>query len=177
MIYVLRHGEVDTNVKWQINGWNEEELNDTGIKQAIEAGKKLRDIKIDIVICSPLLRTKQTYSYLGLEGIEFYFDDRIKERNSRSMVLFPVEKLDRSIWYDRTKDIVYKDSEGFKSIIERTESILKEIKEKYIDKNILLITHGDICKAINLHFNPEIEDPSAFHQENCEIVCYDTYLI
>lgn len=173
MLYVIRHGEVDSNVKWQINGWNEEELNETGVKQAINAGKQLKDIKIDLVICSPLLRTKQTYSYLGLDGIELYYDDRIKERNSNSMVLFPVSKIDRSIWYDKTKDIVYQDSEGFKSVIERTESILKEIKEKYKDKNVLLITHGDICKAIYLHFNPAVKEIDKFHQDNCEIISYE----
>ncbi len=27
MIYVIRHGQVDTNIKKEINGWNEEILN------------------------------------------------------------------------------------------------------------------------------------------------------
>lgn len=34
MIYVMRHGQVDTNVSNQINGWNDELLNDVGIKQS-----------------------------------------------------------------------------------------------------------------------------------------------
>ena len=47
------------------------------------------------------------------------------------MVYADVETLDSNIWYDRTKNIIYKDSEGFKSIVKRTESILNDIKNKY----------------------------------------------
>ena len=88
------------------------------------------------------------------------------------MVYADVETLDSNIWYDRTKNIVYKDSEGFKNIINRTKSILTDIKNNYKNKNVLIVTHGDICKAIYLYFNPNIKDISKFHQDNCEIVKY-----
>ena len=172
MLYVIRHGQVDTNIKNQVNGWNEEKLNSVGIQQAINAGNQLKNIKIDVVFCSPLLRTKQTYNNLNIKNIPIFYDDRIKERNSNSMVYADVETLDSNIWYDRTKNIIYKDSEGFKSIINRTESILNDIKNNYIDKNVLIVTHGDICKAIYLYFNPKTQDISKFQQNNCEIVCY-----
>lgn len=32
MLYVIRHGQVDTNIKNEINGWNEEKLNKKGIQ-------------------------------------------------------------------------------------------------------------------------------------------------
>lgn len=173
MLYVIRHGQVDTNIKNQVNGWNEEKLNSVGIQQAINAGNQLKNIKIDVVFCSPLLRTKQTYNNLNIKDIPIFYDDRIKERNSNSMVYADVETLDNNIWYDGTKNIIYKDSEGFKSIINRTESILNDIKNNYKDKNVLIVTHGDICKAIYLYFNPNIKDISKFHQDNCEIIQYD----
>lgn len=173
MLYVIRHGQVDTNIKNQVNGWNEEKLNSVGIQQAINAGNQLKNIKIDVVFCSPLLRTKQTYNNFNIKNIPIFYDDRIKERNSNSMVYADVETLDSNIWYDRTKNIIYKDSEGFKSIVKRTESILNDIKNNYIDKNVLIVTHGDICKAIYLYFNPKTQDISKFQQNNCEIINYN----
>ena len=173
MLYVIRHGQVDTNIKNQVNGWNEEKLNSVGIQQAINAGNQLKNIKFDVVFCSPLLRTKQTYNSLNLKDIPIFYDDRIKERNSNSMVYADVETLDSNIWYDRTKNIVYKNSEGFKNIINRTESILTDIKNNYKNKNVLIVTHGDICKAIYLYFNPNTKYISKFHQDNCEIVKYN----
>ena len=172
MLYVIRHGQVDTNIKNQINGWNEEKLNLNGIKQSLNAGKQLRNIKFDLIFCSPLLRTKQTLNNLRIKNVPIFYDDRIKERNSNSMVYSNVKILENTIWYDRTKDIVYKDSDGFKNIINRVESILTEIRNNYKNKNILIVTHGDICKAIYLYFNPEVENISKFHQDNCEIIQY-----
>ncbi len=173
MLYVIRHGQVDTNIKNQVNGWNEEKLNLVGIQQSINAGNQLKNIKIDVVFCSTLLRAKQTYNNLNIKGVSIFYDDRIKERNSNSMVYANVETLDSNIWYDRTKNIIYKDSEGFKSLIKRTESILNDIKNNYKDKNVLIVTHGDICKAIYLYFNPKTQDISKFQQNNCEIINYN----
>ncbi len=173
MLYVIRHGQVDTNVAKQINGWNEEVLNETGINQSKAAADQFKNIKIDTVFCSPLLRARQTYSNLGIINAKVFYDGRIKERNSNSMVYYNVKKLDQNLWYDKTKDIVYKDAEGFKSILKRVDSILEEIKNTYPDKNVLIVTHGDICKAIYLHFNPDYKDISQFHQGNCEIVSYN----
>ncbi len=173
MLYVIRHGQVDTNIKNQVNGWNEEKLNSVGIQQSINAGNQFKNIKIDVIFCSPLLRTKQTYNNLNINGVPIFYDDRIKERNSNSMVYANVEILDNNIWYDRTKNIIYKDSEGFKSIINRTDSLLEDIKNNYKGKNVLIVTHGDICKAIYLYFNPKTEDISKFQQDNCEIIHYN----
>lgn len=118
------------------------------------------------------MRTKQTYEFLNINGVPVFYDDRIKERNSNSMVYNKIKTLDKNLWYDKTKYIVYKESEGFKSIINRTESILNEIKNNYKDKNVLIVTHGDICKSIYLYFNPSVQDISKFRQDNCEIKNY-----
>ena len=136
MLYVIRHGQVDTNVKNQVNGWNEEELTEKGIEQAKQAGNIIKNMKIDVIFCSPLLRTKQTYNNLNLHNTKVFYDNRIKERNSKSMIYAPVEMIDNSIWYDKKKDLIYDDTEGFKRIINRTKSILEELKNKYNDKNI-----------------------------------------
>lgn len=172
MLYVIRHGQVDTNVKNQINGWNEEALNDIGINQVKSAGEELKNKKFDVIFCSPLLRTKQTYHYLNIKNVLVIYDDRLKERNSNSMVGTSVLLLNEDIWYDKTKDVVYEDTEGFKSIINRVTSLLEEIKRDYKDKNVLIITHGDVCKAIYLYFHPNILDIRKFYQKNCEIVSY-----
>lgn len=123
MLYVIRHGQVNTNVTNQVNGWNEETLNDIGISQAISAGKKLKNRKFDVIFCSPLFRTKLTYHYLNIKNVPVIYDDRLKERNSNSMVGTSVLLL-KDIWYDQTKDVVYEDAEGFKSIIHRVPFLL-----------------------------------------------------
>ena len=54
------------------------------------------------------------------------------------------------------------------------QEFLDELKEKYPDKAILLVTHGDVCKAIYAYFN-NVTDANEINlcgQENCEIRKY-----
>ena len=58
--------------------------------------------------------------------------------------------------------------------IEEMKKYLKEAsyyKEKYKDKNILLVTHGGTCRAINAYFNGIGENGhvQSAHIKNCEI--------
>lgn len=57
-LYVIRHGEVDLNVKKLLNGRNDSFLTENGIKQAKRASKEIKNTDIELVICSPLKRTK-----------------------------------------------------------------------------------------------------------------------
>lgn len=174
-LYVIRHGQTIVNIKELVNSWNQIGLNKVGKKEAYIASDKIKKLDIDLIICSPLRRTKQTCKIINKNMINVIFDRRIIERNSRSMQFKKITKIDREEWYDTNKMIVYKNSEGFKSILERVGKFINDIKEKYTDKTILIVTHGDVCKAIYSYLN-NINDAkkiSSFKQKNCEIVKYD----
>lgn len=57
-LYVIRHGEVDLNLKHLINGINDSCLNEKGIKQALERQEDVKKLNPDYIICSPLYRTR-----------------------------------------------------------------------------------------------------------------------
>lgn len=173
-LYVVRHGETIVNVKGLINARNIIGLNRKGKEQANAAAEKIKNENIDLIICSPLRRTKQTCKIMNKNKIKVIYDKRILERNSCSMQFRKIEQLDFNQWYDVNKTIVYKNSEGFKSILERVKCFIEEIKTKYLDKNILIVTHGDVCKAIYACMNDirDSKDISLFKQGNCEIKKY-----
>ena len=87
----------------------------------------------------------------------------------------PIKNLDKNIWYDITKDVVYKDSEGFKSIIERTKQLLNNLKQDHKNQNILLVTHGDVSRAINAIQNnlTNPQEISSYNPDNCEIQIFN----
>lgn len=172
---MVRHGQTIVNVKELVNSINIIGINKVGKEQAKIAADKLKDIKIDLIICSPLRRTKQTCKIINKNNIKVIYDKRILERNARSMQFKKVERLDPNKWYDINKTIVYKDSEGFKSILERIKEFIEEIKKTYSNKNILIVTHGDVCKAIYAYINniTDAKKISLFEQENCEIKKYE----
>jgi probable phosphoglycerate mutase len=169
-VYVVRHGETIINVRGQINGHNEIDLTEEGIRQAEATAESLKNIKMDIIFCSPLCRTKHTAQIININSVNIIYDDRLIERNSNSMQYLPVSMLDDKIWYSLEDTITYSDSESFNSVLNRVTSLLNEIKEKCKYKNILLVTHGDVCKAIKLYFSGSSIDK--FNQKNCEVVKY-----
>ena len=59
-ILITRHGQTDWNLEHKVQGKADIDLNETGKKQAEETREKLWNEKIDLIICSPLKRAKQT---------------------------------------------------------------------------------------------------------------------
>lgn len=173
-LYVIRHGQTIVNKLGLINSRNYIGLNKSGRIETKKASEEIEKINFDLIICSPLRRTKQTCKIINKNNVKVIYDERIIERDSRSMQFKLASILDIDRWYDVNSDIVYKNSEGFKSIMDRTKELLDELKEKYLNKTILLVTHGDVCKAINAILNNIIDAKkiNLSEQKNCEIRKY-----
>ena len=172
ILYVMRHGEVKANLRNQINGRNNHGLTFKGKKQARNIRQSIENLNINIAFCSPLRRTKQTCKIATQNKYKIIYDNRLLERNSGSMQYKSLKMLNKSIWYDFNQDIIYENTEGFKSIINRVNNFIENLKLNYNDQNILIVTHGDICKAIHLYFNPNDQNIANFKQDNCEIIKY-----
>ena len=86
-IYVLRHGLTDCNIKKIYNGRYDEDINKDGIKQATEASKIVKTLNIDLIICSPMKRTKHTMEFVNVNNIGVIYDDRLMERDNGKLTL------------------------------------------------------------------------------------------
>ena len=64
ILYIVRHGETDYNVKHIIQGVVNTNLNETGIRQAQNLKKEIDKLDIDLVIVSPLKRACETASII-----------------------------------------------------------------------------------------------------------------
>ena len=81
-LYVVRHGQTDINLNNQINSINDEDLNETGISQALKLKEYIKDIDYDLIICSPLKRARQTAEVINMErNIPIIYDERVIERD------------------------------------------------------------------------------------------------
>ena len=80
MLYIMRHGQTDWNKVHRLQGSTDIPLNDEGRRMALEAGKKYKDLHIDVCYCSPLKRAQET-AELVLKGrdIPIITDDRLRE--------------------------------------------------------------------------------------------------
>jgi 2,3-bisphosphoglycerate-dependent phosphoglycerate mutase len=69
-LVLVRHGQSEWNLKNLFTGWKDPDLTETGVSEAIEAGKLLaqRDIKFDTAYTSDLVRAQRTCQFV-LDGV------------------------------------------------------------------------------------------------------------
>lgn len=173
-LYVTRHGQTDGNVNKIMDGIRDIDLNENGVEQAKITRGNLKNIKFDLIICSPLSRTKHTMEIININNYPVIFDDRIKERDCGEFTGKGFDSLNRDLYwnyYDKTK---YEKAESIEHLFNRVFGFLDDIKNKYKDKTILLVTHEGITKTINCYFNgvPKDGNLQTLGLKNCEVKKY-----
>ncbi len=147
--FMMRHGESEGNVKGlvSISVNNDDHLTAVGKEKVKENALLLKDKKIDIIICSPFVRTKETAEIvaetIGINKDSILFDDRLHEMS--------VPMYEGRTWkeyyadFPDVKNNFHNQIEGNETdndVKKRTMSFLYEINNKYEGKNILIVTHG-----------------------------------
>ncbi len=68
-LVLVRHGQSTWNLENKFTGWKDVPLSEIGLKEAVSAGKLLRneELKFDMVFTSYLRRAIDTYHYISKE--------------------------------------------------------------------------------------------------------------
>lgn len=176
-LLITRHGQTDWNVQKKVMGRCDEPLNKKGFEQAIETRNKLLNEKIDLIICSPLKRAKQTADVINVKNIPVIYDDRLIERDFGEFEGLETKDFDFHGFWDYYKNNNYKSAENIQAFFKRVYNFLDDIIEKYHDKNILIVAHGGISIPIACYFSKNIPEGSLIDAglvlENCQAVSYN----
>lgn len=172
-IYVLRHTQTDSN-KGGILGDIHEDINETGIKQAEDIGKEIVDMKFDLIISSPSIRTKHVVKIINTQNIPVIYDDRLIERDlgvCQYSSWDDIDKIDFWNYYPKK----YLELESIKELCERVKEFIDEIKNKYPDKKMLFVTHGGVTRGFYFYSfgMPEDGDFRDCGQKNSELKKYE----
>lgn len=175
LIYAIRHGQTDINLEEKINGLNDHDLNEEGIRQAVRAREEIAELDIDEIICSPLLRTRHTADIVNANDLPISYDERIQERDAGVFTCEDISSLEEDKWWSVDDVEEYIDAETVRNMMGRIYEFLDEIKVKYKEKKILLVTHGGVMKVIHTYVYgiPEDRNLNNIKIENCEIVKYE----
>jgi len=84
-LYITRHGQTDGNLYKIMDGIRDIDLNEKGKEQAKITRDNLKNKKIDLIICSPLSRTKHTMEIINVNNIPVIYDSSIMERDCGEM--------------------------------------------------------------------------------------------
>lgn len=145
--YVCRHGEAMNNIEMVISSKedNPHHLTDLGKKQANEAGKWLSDKKIDLIVVSPFLRTKETANIIaekiGLDKNKIEVDQRISELNAGNWNGKSFHDFVSSFNNKNRFETIPEGGESYADIKKRMGDAIYDYEDKYSGKNILIISH------------------------------------
>lgn len=160
-IFLVRHGQDTDNAAGILNGRRDTELTGLGRQQAKQVAEKLRDNGIQIIYASPLRRAYETARIIAEKlGIdEVIVDEHLIEREFGILtgkLLVDIPKYtDKILPADRVNYFLeVEGAEDFPTLLKRGKKILQEIKQRHPDnKNILIVTHGDIGKMIRAAYH------------------------
>ena len=174
-LYVVRHGETIWNVERKVQGITDIPLTEKGKKDAEELQELISALNIDVVISSPLERARETAKILIDSKLPVNTDDRIKERDWGMNEGALIDTIDRWDCWDVILNTKVQNIECIQDFMDRVSNFIEEIKIKYKDKNVLVVTHSAVSRVIHylLGTIPEDGDLSKINIPNLRIIEYE----
>ena len=180
MLYLMRHGRTDWNVRHKLQGRTDIPLNEEGRQMARDAHDEYLDTHFDICYCSPLIRAVETAEIL-LEGrnVPIVKDDRLLE-----MCFGDYEGIEHSFKIpDCPINVIFQDPASYKESVggaetieelnSRTKSFLDELVYPKIaeGKDVLIVGHGAMnCSLISNVKNLPREDFWSWGLAQCKLM-------
>lgn len=147
-VYIVRHTSVAIN--GFCYGQTDIPLNDTFETEAEIVRQKLKNIKYDAIISSPLSRCLKLATYCGY-GNEVQLFDRLKEINMGEWEMRPWKDLDLSIFKEDWTNTVLPQGESFNQVLDRVTSFFDELKTRDYD-TVIIFSHGGVINCARTYF-------------------------
>ena len=183
-IILVRHGESELNVDRSIQEVKPDyagELSELGMKQALEAGRKIQKLIGDepvYVYCSPYWRTRQTY--LGIKQSiqirKYYEDPRLREQEWSTELAPKDASVDKR--RDKYGHFYYRIAGGesctdvYNRVSDFMGTMFRDFLKPDYPKNVIIVNHGMTIRVFLmrlLHLTVE-EFEILANPKNCDVI-------
>ncbi|MFH0782443.1 MAG: alpha-ribazole phosphatase [Pseudomonadota bacterium] len=149
-VYLLRHG--DTGRKGCYIGSTDIPLSATGYQQVRGTAELLRRKNIDKVLCSPMLRCRQTLAQLELQMpyqvIEILREVDFGRWEGKKFAEIAEDDAEAvAAWVRDPAQFCFPEGEALTNFHKRVTAIFKMLGDAH-SKSILLVTHGGIIRHL-----------------------------
>ena len=165
-LFFIRHGQTDWNLQGKIQGSYDSELNDTGIKQAVELSEVLLKLnyKFSRIYTSPQKRALKTAKILSeYSNIEYIPIDDLKEINMGEWEGLSWKEVEENYPTEYKKWLLNRqytrtpNGESYDDMLKRVLIAINQIIDENSD-NVVVISHSAIimglqCYVTNTPFN------------------------
>jgi probable phosphoglycerate mutase len=153
-LFVVRHGETSFNAEKRYLGALDPPLNARGIEQARHLRATLSP-ELDLVVCSPLLRARQTASVVCKDRpLALSVDDAFRERNVgvfEGLTQNEARLGHPAMWQKNvTRDwrSAPDGGETIAEVVTRVNTGLQALQHAHAGKTVLLVAHGFVAKTV-----------------------------
>lgn len=157
-IYLVRHGQTDWNYQKKIQGQQDVDINEQGIRQAENLAETLKKVPFEYAVCSPLLRARHTTEILlKYHPISLEYDERLKEINlgkweGKTHREVMTEEMNPVYQYFHHPEKYHpdEDMESLEELYQRGESFVRGVLFPLEDhyETILVVAHGGLIRTI-----------------------------
>ena len=156
-LYIVRHGETAENVRMAYLGLRDEPLNEAGRRQAECAAEALSQMRLRLIVSSPLRRAADTAACIHVaSGAELRNDERLREGSFGDWEgLTRGEVLNRSardaellLQWEKNPLVAPPGGESHEDVQRRVVSLVEDLAGKFPDASIALVSHVGPIKAL-----------------------------
>lgn len=151
-LYLIRHGETEYNRKKLYYGATDCPLNDQGRSDAKHLGVTFAAIPLDLVIASPMQRTRETAALLLTNReVPLEYEERLREINFGAWEGCSWRDLkDDPLWQAWGQDwlnTVPPDGESFVELAQRVDDAYEDLIQRP-EKNVAVVVHHMVLMAL-----------------------------
>lgn len=154
-ILAVRHGETAWNVDSRLQGQTDISLNAVGQEQARRLAEALADEDLDAIVCSDLVRARDTAQAVSdRTGLPLATDAGLRERHFgifQGHTYAEVERLwpeESARWRRREPDFGAEGGETLQGFYDRSVAAASRLAEAYPGRTLLLVTHGGVLDCL-----------------------------
>jgi probable phosphoglycerate mutase len=154
-LLIIRHGETIWNAEQRFQGHEDSPLSETGRRQVAALGKRMKNMRFDIMMSSDLGRTQETAAIIAdFTGHSVKLDSRLRERNYGVLEGLTVDEIKRE--HPEVLDRLKKDDpeylppqgESHRQHYRRNVAFFEEVLEKRSGMTIAAVAHGGVLDSI-----------------------------
>ena len=153
-LYLVRHCEAQGNVDRVVQGILDTEVTEMGKLQLEHLAKRFDSIDVDVVLASPLKRTRATaHAIADRKGLDVVIDDGFIEMNCGIYEGVPFENLFPDpafvdMWNNRPQDFAPEGGETQQEVYIRIWDTVQNAARIYKNKKVAVATHGAVLRTL-----------------------------
>lgn len=154
-LYIIRHGETDSNIRRTCLGHKDVDLNEKGKDQALELCKKLADVEFDAIYSSPLGRAISTIAPYGKTPVIMNF--ALIERDFGDWDDMTLEEIEKAYpeeykkWHSDWLGYKVPNGESSAQVQSRVNDVMDKIIANHQNGTVAVVTHLGTARHIISH--------------------------